>query len=71
MPQSVHNPANETEVALMRPLVKAGAPANGDFNGVAVKGSLLIDYTNANLYINTGTAAATTFVLVGPAVDAP
>jgi hypothetical protein len=67
MPQRVQNPANETEIALMRPLVKAGAPTDGTSGtgaGFAPKGALCIDYTNANLYINGGTQASPTWKLV-------
>lgn len=44
---------------------KAGAPSDGDFDGVAEKGSRLVDTTNGKLYINTGTKADTTWTLVG------
>ena len=44
---------------------KAGALASNDFNGQAAKGSLAVDVTNAKLYINTGTAAATVWTVVG------
>lgn len=44
----------------------AGAPTNGTtFAGVAPKAALLIDTTNAKLYINTGTQASPTWTVVG------
>lgn len=49
------------------PFAKAGVPST-DFNGVAAKGALCIDYTNAKLYINTGTLAANTWTVVGTQV---
>lgn len=48
--------------------LKAGAFAGGDFNGQAPKGALGIDKTNAKLYINTGTKAATVWTVVGTQV---
>lgn len=45
----------------------AGAPVNGTsgtFAGVAAKGTLLSDTTNALLYINTGTLASPTWTAV-------
>ena len=53
------------EGARSRPLQKAGALANNDFNGVAAKGDLATDTTNGILYINTGTLAATVWTKVG------
>lgn len=50
------------------PFVNAGAPTNGASGtqfGVAAKGALLIDSTNAKLYINTGTLASPTWTVVG------
>ena len=47
---------------------KAGALASNDFNGQAAKGSLAVDVTNAKLYINTGTTAATVWTVVGAQV---
>lgn len=44
---------------------KAGIPANGDFNGEAETGQLLVDTTNGKAYINTGTKAATIWTSVG------
>jgi hypothetical protein len=65
MPQIVHPPANETEVALQRVMVKAGAPVDGtDGANISPKGGLLIDYTNADLYINGGTQASPVWKLV-------
>jgi hypothetical protein len=44
----------------------AGAPTNGSTGaGYAGKGSLLIDYTNGYLYINTNTKASPTWTKVG------
>lgn len=43
----------------------AGAPVDGTTKaGVAEKGALLIDTTNANLYVNAGTKASPTWKLV-------
>jgi hypothetical protein len=42
----------------------AGTPTT-TLNGVAEKGALCIDTTNAFLYINTGTLAANTWTKVG------
>lgn len=51
--------------------VQAGAPVDytdgtppASFEGVAPKGSLLIDTTNANVYVNAGTLAHQTWKLV-------
>lgn len=49
------------------PFAKAGVPTT-DFNNVAAKGALCIDYTNAKLYINTGTLASNTWTVVGTQV---
>ena len=49
------------------PFVSAGAPtdgASGTEAGVAAVGALLIDATNANLYINAGTQASPAWKLV-------
>jgi hypothetical protein len=47
----------------------AGAPTNGTtFAGQAAKGCLLVDTTNAFLYINTGTQASPTWTKVGTQV---
>lgn len=46
----------------------AGAPTNGTagtLNGDAEPGSLLVDTTNAKLYINTNTKASPTWTVVG------
>lgn len=46
----------------------AGAPTdgtNGTFAGKAAKGCLLVDTTNAILYINTNTQASPTWTKVG------
>lgn len=50
------------------PFTNAGAPVDGTSGtqkGFAAKGALLIDTTNAVLYINTGTLASPTWVVVG------
>lgn len=47
------------------PFRKAGAPANGDFNGLASKGATLIDTTNGKHYTNTGTLSATVWTVTG------
>ena len=47
------------------PIINAGVPAGGAFNGVAEKGALVIDTTNGKLYINTGTKLATVWTVVG------
>lgn len=44
---------------------KAGALANGDFNGSAKKGALATDTANGKVYVNTGTLAATVWTVVG------
>ena len=44
----------------------AGAPTDGTtLATIALKGALLIDTTNAILYINTGTQASPTWTKVG------
>ena len=43
----------------------AGAPSGSTLANVAEKGALLIDTTNAKLYINTGTKAAPAWTVVG------
>jgi len=40
-------------------IITAGAPSDGDYNAQAKKGCLLIDTTNARLYMNVGTKAST------------
>jgi hypothetical protein len=52
------------------PLLNAGAPVNGivgtgTYAGVAPKGALLTDTTNAILYQNTGTQASPVWSKVG------
>ncbi|MFT2016298.1 hypothetical protein ACMA1D_10710 [Streptomyces sp. 796.1] len=64
MPQVVNPPADDDAVARQRLYQSAGAPTT-QFNGVAPKGALCVDYTNAVLYINTGTKAAATWTKVG------
>lgn len=52
-------------------LPTAGTPTSGTsgtFAGRADKGSLIIDYTNGLLYINTGTKASPTWAVVTPIV---
>ena len=53
------------EGARKRPFTKAGALANGDFNGQADKGDQATDTVNGKLYVNTGTLASTTWTVVG------
>jgi len=56
------------EGALSRNYTVAGAPTNGTSGtlaGVAAKGAVLSDATNAKLYINTGTLASPTWTVVG------
>jgi hypothetical protein len=60
----------DVDSALQTTLTNAGAPANGVVGtgtkaGIAEKGQLLIDTTNAKLYINTGTKASVTWTVVG------
>lgn len=46
----------------------AGTPTNGTsgtYAGIAPKGALLVDTTNAVLYINTNTQASPTWTVVG------
>jgi hypothetical protein len=40
-------------------IVKNGAPSDGDYNGKAEPGCLLLDISNARLYMNVGTRAST------------
>lgn len=47
------------------PFLNAGAPVDGTtLDNVAAKGALLIDTTNANLYINAGTLTDSVWKLV-------
>lgn len=49
------------------PYVNAGVPVDGAAGtqfGVAAKGALLIDTTNANVYINAGTLAVPVWKLI-------
>ena len=55
----------DVDTAVQRILTKGGALLSGDFNDQAVKGQLAIDITNAVLYINVGTGAATVWTVVG------
>lgn len=60
------NGSSEGETAGYGPFINAGAPVNGTtFDEIAEKGALLVDITNAKLYINTGTKSASTWVVVG------
>ena len=43
----------------------AGAPTGSTFAGTAPKGALLVDTTNAKLYINGGSQASPTWTVVG------
>lgn len=43
----------------------AGAPTGSTLANVAQKGALLVDTTNAKLYVNTGTLASPTWTVVG------
>ena len=57
--------------ASLGPSTNAGAPVNGaggTLAGMAGKGALLVDTTNARLFINTGTQASPTWTLVGSQV---
>lgn len=45
----------------------AGVPTT-QFNAIAAKGALCIDYTNGKLYINTGSLATSTWTVVGTQV---
>lgn len=69
MPQSVPSPQNDDEVALCYIWKVAGVPVDGTSGtgaGRAPKGSLAIDYTNGNLYVNggAGTKASPVWKLV-------
>lgn len=64
MPQSVHIPQNETEVALQRIIPSAGVPDSDTGAGFAQVGQLCIDYVNADLYVNAGTTATPDWQLV-------
>lgn len=55
----------DIETQLTRILAKSSALSSGDFNGVAEKGQLAIDFGAGKLYINTGTKAATVWTVVG------
>ncbi len=51
---------------LVRTYTNAGAPVTGTtLAGIAEKGALLTDSTNAVLYINTGTKTSPTWTVVG------
>lgn len=53
------------EGAAVRVYTNAGAPSGSTLAGVAPKGAVLTDSTNAKLYINTGTQASPTWTVVG------
>jgi hypothetical protein len=56
---------SEGATAGFGPFRNAGAPVDGTtLDDIAEKGALLIDTTNANLYINAGTKAASVWKLV-------
>jgi hypothetical protein len=55
----------DADVVGYGPYASAGVPASGFLNNVCQKGGLVIDTTNAKLYINTGTLAATVYTVVG------
>jgi hypothetical protein len=60
--------ASDSTTGSYGPFLNAGAPtsgASGTQFGVAAKGALLIDTTNAKLYINTNTLASPTWTVVG------
>ncbi len=59
--------AQGNALGALGPFASAGVPA-AQFNALAAKGALAIDYTNAKLYINTGTLAANTWTVVGTQV---
>jgi hypothetical protein len=57
-------------IGLSEPIPNAGAPVNGvvgtgTYAGIAPKGALLNDVTNAILYQNTGTIASPVWTKVG------
>ena len=57
---------SEGDTSGFGPFLNAGAPVNGTtFDEIAEKGALLIDTTNAKLYINTGTKSASVSTVVG------
>jgi hypothetical protein len=57
--------ASEGATSGYGPFRNAGAPVDGTtLDDIAEKGALLIDTTNANLYVNTGTKAASVWKLV-------
>ena len=60
--------AHSSTAGSFGPFTNAGAPTDGTSGtqkGYAAKGALLIDTTNAKFYINTGTLASPTWVVVG------
>lgn len=57
--------SSEGDTTGFGPFRNAGAPTGATFQNVAEKGALLIDTTNAKLYINTGTKASPTWTVVG------
>lgn len=62
--------ASNSAVGSFGPFVNAGVPVDGAAGtqfGVAAKGALLIDATNAKVYINGGTLAAPVWKIVSSA----
>lgn len=58
--------SSTTSVPGVGPFTNAGAPVDGTtLATIAQKGALLIDTTNAILYINTGTQASPAWTKVG------
>jgi hypothetical protein len=60
-------PSNSALNQAIRVLTNAGAPTNGTggtYAGIAIKGQLLADLTNGNLYINTNTQLSPTWTLI-------
>jgi hypothetical protein len=63
-------PSNSALNQAIRVLTNAGAPVDGTsgtYAAIAIKGQLLTDTTNANLYINTGTQASPVWKLIAHA----
>jgi hypothetical protein len=59
------NDATEGDPTGFGPYRNAGAPTGSTLANIAFKGALLIDTTNAKLYINTGSKASPTWTVVG------
>lgn len=65
--------SSTTSVPGIGPFTFAGTPVDGTSGtlvGIAQKGALLIDTTNAVLFINTNTQASPTWTMVGEQTDA-